>query len=98
MISPIRLVVPSTFQTFHGRFKGSLGSSCFSAHLGCIKHSVALLSRSAFVSTLLPSVYNRTGALIDLFLAMYTESIVQAQARAIVLRPRKNPLHLLFGP
>src|SRR5712672_293072 len=98
VISPIRLVVPSTFWTFRGRFKGSLGSLCLSTHLECIKHSVAPLSRSALVSTLLPSVYNRTAVLIDLFLAMYTESVVQAQVRAVALRPRKNPLHLLLVP
>src|SRR5712672_709881 len=98
VISPIQLVVPSTFWTFHGCFKGSLGSSCSPTHLECIKHSVAPLSRSALVSTLLPSVYSRTGALIDLFLAMYTESVVQARARAVVLRPLKNPLRLLLGP
>ena len=51
-----------------------------------MKLSVAPESSNASLSARLPSVYSETGIFIDLFQAMYTESVMQARARAIALR------------
>ena len=88
---PILLGVPSTFRTF--RILCSWHSGIFNSltSRGWMKLSVAPESSNTSFSARLPSVHSETGIFINLFRAMYTESVMQAQARAVALRPVENP-------
>ncbi len=57
--------------------------------------SVAPLSSRALFVTLSFSVYSEMEALIALFCATYTESVLHAWTRATLLRHLENPLLLL---
>ena len=88
---PIRFGVPSTFRTlriFRSRHNGIFNSS---TSRGWMKLSIAPESNNASLSACLPSVHSETGIFIDLFRAMYIESVMQARARAVALRPVENP-------
>ena len=64
------------FCTFRGLERVDSDRLCFSTNAGEMKHSMAPLSSSAFLLACQFLVYSKIGTLIDLFQAIYTESIL----------------------
>src|SRR6266478_6826418 len=80
--APALFRVPSTFLTFLGLVRGFLFSLASFISFGWMNDSVAPLSSRAFLVALSFLVYSETEALIALFQATYTESVLHAWTRA----------------
>ena len=96
VVLPAWLIILSTFHTCCGLARGCSFNCRLLTRCGCMKHSVAPVSRRAFRSAHFFFVWIKKPILIYLLCVAYKESVLQAQMRAVAFRLPENPHPLLI--